>query len=174
MKQLTIVFFLLMIFSACKSSKQEKLISHYRKGQADFVQHKQVYDFSMDLSYLPASLLPRAQKSKEDFSEFYYFRLTVGFQKKVSISSQDKSALYYGLDTVFVAGDSDIGILPVLVEPIINGSLTNQEYLLVFERSAFGKNEELKIVFHDRLFTNTRLSFVFNRNKIAELESIIS
>ena len=174
MKQLPIAFFLLMIFSACKSSKQEKLLSHYRKGTADFIQHKQVHDFSINLSYLPACFLPRAEESKEHLSQFYYFRLTVGFEKKVSISSQDKSALFYGLDTVFTVGESDPAILPVLVQPIINGSQTNQEYLLVFERSAFGENKELKIVFKDRLFTNTKISFVFDRNKIEELESIIS
>ena len=166
MKQLIVAVLLLMILSACKTSKQEKLISHYQKGRADFVQHKQVHDFSINLSYIPASFLPRAEESKEHFSQFYYFRLTVEFQKKVSITSQDKSALYYGLDTVFTAGESAEEVLPVLVEPIINGSQTNQEYLLVFERSAFGKNKELKIVFKDRLFTNTKISFVFNRNKI--------
>jgi len=174
MKQLIVAIFLLMIIPACKTSKQEKLISHYRKGSKDFIQHKRVHEFSINLSYLPASFLPRAEESKQDFSQYYYFRLTVEFQKKVSISLQDKSALYYGLDTVFTAGESAAEALPVLVEPIINGSQTNQEYLLVFERSAFGKNKELKIVFKDRLFTNTRISFVFNRNKIEELESIIS
>ena len=174
MKQLAAICILLLIFSACKTSEQEKVMSQYRSGRENFVQHKQVHDFSIDLSYLPSSFLAASSGSKEDLSQFYYFRVTVEYLKKVSVSSQDKSALYYGLDSVFTAGENQGSILPVLVQPIVNGSKYGQEYLLVFERSAFGMSKDLKIVFNDRLFTNTRLSFVFNRNKIEELESIIS
>jgi hypothetical protein len=42
----------------------------------------------------------------------------------------------------------------------------------VFDKKDFGKGRQLNVTFFDRLFTNTKQAFVFDRIKIDEIETL--
>jgi hypothetical protein len=101
---------------------------------------------------------------------FYYFKLNVVCPE--SNMQANKTALYYGIDSLFATSEALPHYNPVLVEPVITGSSKNYEYLLVFDKKNFTPGGQIKIIFFDRLFTNTKQVFVFDRIKIDELETL--
>jgi hypothetical protein len=175
MKILIPAFILLIVAGGCSErSCQDKLAQRFKSNRTKLVQERSVHDFSISLSYFPAVLLPGADKPAEDkaTSSYYYFRLVVDVSNQSTAPSGDRSALYYGIDSLFATGEGPGANFPVHVEPVMNGNNKKIEYLLVFDRAAFIKGEPLRIIFYDRLFTNTKMVFEFNRNNIDELESI--
>ncbi|HEY0679885.1 MAG TPA: hypothetical protein VGD17_16490 [Chitinophagaceae bacterium] len=173
-----IAFTIVLNFAgSCKSSCEDQFAKKYKHDRSKLVQEKTVNDFSISLSYFPSVMLPSVsleQKDRTDKSDsdYYYFRLTVDFDKKGSILTGDRSALYYGIDSLFATTEGANANIPIHVEPVMNGNSKKMEYLIVFDRTAFARNEPMRIIFYDRLFTNTKMVFEFNRNNIDELESI--
>jgi hypothetical protein len=161
----------LYMLSGCSTNCNEQLKKLYGKHQKDLTQSQVVNGFTLTMSFLPTHLLPKAGDVAEgkDSTAFYYFRLQV--QCPPGDVKSNAVSLNYDLDSLFSAADSIIA-LPTLVEPVITGRQQFYEYLLVFSAEAFEKSPKLKVFFLDRLFTNTRLAFEFDRSIIEEIETL--
>jgi hypothetical protein len=169
MKLISAVIIVLVIASACGRSDKDRMAQHYKSNRDKLVQEKTVHDFLVRLSYFPAAMLPG--EGRDTAGSYYYFRLTVDINKPAT-SAGDRSALYYGIDSLFATGEGPGASYPLLVEPVMNGNNQKMEYLLVFDKAAFKNDKNMRIIFFDRLFTNTKMVFEFDRNNIEEIESI--
>lgn len=159
-----------MIVSGCSSSCSEKLKKLYTKNQKALTQIKNVNGFTLTMNFLPSRMLPGSKDTAgTDSTAFYYFRLQV--QCPPTIERNNAASLNYGIDSLFYGADSLLN-LPSLVEPVITGRQQLYEYLLVFPADAFNKEKKLKVHFLDRLFTNTKLAFDFERSIIDEIETL--
>jgi hypothetical protein len=171
--KLTITCFAVLLFTvSCRQTCKEKIARLYAAQHSGLVVQKTVNNFSLQLSYMPASMLTRSDikdgKPTVQDTAYYYFKLNVACLGKDAGSGGNNTALYYGLDSLFAAGNAN----PVLVEPVMTGNKKNYEYLLVFDKKDFGKGRQLNVTFFDRLFTNTKQAFVFDRIKIDEIETL--
>ncbi|NII25342.1 hypothetical protein HB364_09635 [Pseudoflavitalea sp. X16] len=158
---------------ACKDDSRKQAVQYFQAHQKALMAQQQVNNFSLQLAYMPATVLPGDKETSLD-SGYYHFRLQVQCPSGNGSLSGDKTSLYYGLDSLFVGEGSDQKIYPVSVQPVITGSHTHFEYLLVFAKKDWKPGTTLEIIFNDRLFTNTRMSFVFDRTKINEIELLHS
>ena len=159
----------------CNQNCTDKIAALYKANRNALENKREVNKFNLCLSYVPSSVLRReeakevqpAQPAATD-TGFYYFKLQVTAPEENNLGSGNTAALYYGIDTLFATGEIEPYANPVLIEPVIKGSKKAFEYLLVFDKKEFTGT----IVFHDRLFTNTKQVFVFDRKKIDEIETI--
>lgn len=160
----------LQLLAACGTNCNEQLKKLYGKHQKVLSKSQVVNGFTLTMHFLPTHMLPKAGTTTEaDTADFYYFRLQV--QCPRGEGNSNAVSLNYGLDSLFSAADSII-VMPELVEPVITGRQQFYEYLLVFPVNAFEKGPKLKVFFLDRLFTNTRLAFEFDRTIIEEIETL--
>lgn len=161
----------LWFLGSCAVDCDSKLRKLYSKNQKALIQSQTVNGFKLVMSFLPGHLLPKAGNvtQEKDSTAFYYFKLQV--ECPPATSRSNSSNLHYGIDSLFSASDTPLSI-PVLVEPVITGKQQYFEYLLVFPADSFEKNSRLRIFFLDRLFTNTRLAFEFDRSIIEEIETL--
>ena len=176
MKTTGIFFVVLLMATGCRESCKQKIVRLYSADQKALAKQKEVNKFILQLSYVPATLLVRTD-SKDTQPEiqdtaYYYFRLNVVCPENNSSGNTNKTALYYGLDSLFATGEVQPLANPVLVEPVITGNRKKFEYLLVFAKKDFTAGKQVKVVFFDRLFTNTKQVFVFDRIKIDEIETL--
>jgi hypothetical protein len=170
MKIILFITALPVFFSSCSTSCNEKLKKLYVKNQRALIQAREVNGFTLTMSFMPSRLLPQSDGAAvADSTEFYYFKLQV--QCPPTTVSNDAARLNYGIDSLFYGTDSLLS-LPSLVEPVVTGRQQFYEYLLVFPKGAFDKQSQLRVHFLDRLFTNTRLSFDFDRSIIEEIETL--
>lgn len=170
MKQMIAGVLTLMILTACSDNCKKRSARYYIDNKPAFAVTQERNHFSIQLAYMPLIALPVDTAKSDAKSSFYHFRMQVKCPPGNAIGQGDKTPLFYGLDTVFAAGGINEGVLPVSVEPVITGGSGNYEYLVVFEKSDLKEGDKLEIVFKDRLFTNTKMSFVFDRKKIEALE----
>jgi hypothetical protein len=170
------LFVVLSLLASCHEKCRNKIARLYAADRNALAERREVNKFSLQLSYVPASLLMRddlkdAQPAKKD-TAFYYFKLRVVCPENNVAATNNATALYYGMDSMFATTDQQPLANPVLVEPVVTGSRKNFEYLLVFAKKDFTAGRQLKVVFFDRLFTNTKQVFVFDRIKIDEIETL--
>lgn len=167
------------VLTGCSQNCTEKIADKYKANRAALENEKEVNRFNLRLSYVPSAVLTRndakevqpAQPAAKD-TGFYYFKLQVTAPEENNPGSGNTAALYYGIDTLFATGEIQPYAHPVLIEPVITGNKKAFEYLLVFDKKDFAGKKQATIVFHDRLFTNTKQVFVFDRKKIDEIETI--
>jgi hypothetical protein len=169
--KLAMVCFVAWVLMAGCQNRRDQIVHLYSSDNKAFVQQRSVNEFALQLSYLPASLL---MKSAVEDTGFYYFKLNVVCPVTNTTMSSNKTELFYGIDSLFATAEALPLANPVLVEPVITGSQRHFEYLLVFDKKDFKSGEPLKVVFFDRLFTNTKQVFVFDRIKIDEIETLQS
>jgi hypothetical protein len=176
MKLMTVCFVVLMTAGSCRESCREHMVQLYATGNRTFTQQRKIHDFSMQLSWIPGSLLVNAGSKNSDpvvqDTGFYYFKVNVACPATTAMMVSNKTELLYGLDSLFAIEGSSPLANPVLVEPVITGNQRFYEYLLVFAKKDFKNDRQLKVVFFDRLFTNTQQVFVFDRIKIDEIETL--
>jgi hypothetical protein len=164
------------VLTGCSQNCTEKIADLYKANRSALENERQINKFNLRFSYVPSTVLHRndtkdtlpAQKD----TGYYYFKLQVTCPPENNPGSGNTAALYYGIDTLFATGEMQPYANPVLIEPVITGSKKAFEYLLVFEKEDFAGKKQATIVFHDRLFTNTKQVFVFDRKKIDEIETI--
>jgi hypothetical protein len=164
------------VLTGCSQNCTEKIAEKYKANRAALENEREVNKFNLRLSYVPSAVLTRSDvkdtlPAAKD-TGFYYFKLQVACPEENNPGSGNTAALYYGIDTLFATGEIQPYANPVLIEPVITGNKKAFEYLLVFDKKDFGGNKQASIVFHDRLFTNTKQVFVFDRKKIDEIETI--
>jgi hypothetical protein len=159
------------LLTSCTTNCNEKLKELYSKNQKALIRTQEVNGFMLTMTFLPSRLLPKYGEAEhqKDSTAYYYFKLQV--QCPPSTPRINTVSLNYGLDSLFSARDSILSI-PTLVEPVITGRQQFYEYLLVFTPEDFEKDPRLKVFFLDRLFTNTRLAFEFDRSIIEEIETL--
>jgi hypothetical protein len=173
MKTTVWCFLAMMIVSSCRQTCKEKMAKLYSADRKGLSEQKEVNKFSLLFSYVPSSILMKSgnEASVRD-TAFYYFRLNVVCPENNAQTAGDKTALYYGLDSLFATSEEPPRLNPVLVEPVVTGSHKSFEYLLVFAKKDFIPGRQIRIFFFDRLFTNTKQVFVFDRIKIDEIETL--
>jgi hypothetical protein len=165
-------FLVMMIASSCRQTCKEKMAKLYSADRKGLSEQKEVNKFSLLFSYVPSSILMKSgNEATVRDTAFYYFKLNVACPEN-NMQAVDKTALYYGVDSLFATSEDLPRYNPVLVEPVITGSSKNIEYLLVFAKKDFIPGRQIKIFFFDRLFTNTKQVFVFDRIKIDEIETL--
>jgi hypothetical protein len=176
MKLLMVCIVAWVLLAGCRENCRDKIVHLYTNGNKTFIQKKAVNDFTLQLSYVPVTLLMREEAAPNgrpvQDTGFYYFKLNVACPVSTAMMASNKTELFYGLDSLFATAGSLPPANPVLVEPVVTGSQRYYEYLLVFAKKDFDKDKHLKVAFFDRLFTNTRLEFVFDRIKIDEIETL--
>lgn len=173
MKLTAYCFTALLIATGCKETCKEKIARIWSAGRKDLAEQKVVNKFTLQLSYVPSTVLMKDDsKPAERDTAFYYFKLQVVCPENNAQTTGDKTALYYGLDSLFATSETQPRLSPVLVEPVVTGSHKSFEYLLVFAKKDFKPGKQVKVIFFDRLFTNTKQVFVFDRIKIDEIETL--
>jgi hypothetical protein len=176
MKITRFLFVAIWLIAACRENCQEKMAGLFKANRKALEHQREVNKFTLQLSYVPAAVLTReapndtlpAQKD----TAYYYFRLQVRCPEENTVGTGNQTALYYGLDSLFTTAETQPFAIPELVEPVMTGSRKRFEYLLVFAKKDFTADQEVKVVFFDRLFTNTKQVFVFDRKKIDEIETL--
>lgn len=157
----------MLMVTACVSKKKE-----VEKDPASVLglrQEKEVNNVKMELSYMPRCP-EKAEKGlggvagENDLS----FRLLVFPAKRSDLSAQ---VLSYGIDTLFDLQLTGGSVAPVMAQRIANGNVRGIEYLLVFDRSMV-KEDAVKVVFKDYLFTNTLLTFPIDIRNANKLDAI--
>lgn len=171
MKTVLLIAIPIWFLSSCTIDCNKKIRKLYSENLKSLRQSQTVNDFTLVMSFLPSHILPAAgsEKKDKDSTVYYYFKLQV--QCPPAITRTNTANLHYGLDSLFSATDSPL-VIPALVEPVITGKQQYQEYLLVFPADSFEKKSRLRVFFLDRLFTNTRLAFEFDRSIIEEIETL--
>jgi len=162
-----------LVLAACNDNCRLRSVKYYRSHMSSFSVRQDRNGFNIQLSYLPLFTLPGSKNpsnSKQANTDYYHFKLVVACPPGTPVTESAKTALYYALDSLFTAGSKAEGIAPSSIEPVMLGSVTHFEYLISFSKEAFKNDQPVEIFFHDRLFTNTRMSFVFDRSKIEEIE----
>jgi hypothetical protein len=159
------------VLGSCSPDCNEQLKKMYAKYQKELSQSQTVNGFKLTMSFIPAQMLPKAGDidSGKDSAAFYYFKLQV--ECPPPDAKSNAVSLNYGLDSLFSTTGNDL-TLPVLVEPVVTGRRQFYEYLLVFPKDAFRELNGMRIFFLDRLFTNTRLAFEFDRSIIDKIETL--
>jgi hypothetical protein len=72
-------------------------------GRKDLAEQKEVNKFSLQLSYVPSSVLMKDDSlPTERDTAFYYFKLQVVCPENNAQTAGDKTALYYGLDSFLI------------------------------------------------------------------------
>ena len=170
---LVVATFLLI---GCNQNCTDKIAGLYKANRTALENEREVNKFNLRLSYVPSAVLTR-NDAKDTLptqrdTGYYYFKLQVVCPDDNNPGSGNTAALYYGIDTLFATGEVQPYANPILIEPVINGNKKAFEYLLVFDKKDFEGKRQATIVFHDRLFTNTKQVFVFDRKKIDEIETI--
>jgi hypothetical protein len=166
-------FLAMMIVSSCRQTCKEKMAKLYSAQRNGLSEQKEVNKFSLQLAYVPSSILMKSgNEATERDTAFYYFKLNVVCPENNAQMAGDKTALYYGLDSLFATSEAQPRLNPVLVEPVVTGSHKSFDYLLVFAKKDFTPGKQVKVIFFDRLFTNTKQEFVFDRIKIDEIETL--
>lgn len=170
------LFVALLLLTSCHETCRDKIARYYAADRKALAEQREVNKFSLQLSYVPASILMRDDlkdggPAKKD-TAFYYFRLKVVCPENNVADIKNTTALYYELDSLFATAEQQPLAFPVLVEPVVTGNRKSFEYLLVFSKKDFNAGRQVKVVFFDRLFTNTKQVFVFDRIKIDEIETL--
>ena len=173
----TVIFFVaICIITGCSQTCSEKIAGLYKANRAALENEREANKFNLRLSYVPSTVLGRNDAKEAPAAQkdtgYYYFKLQVTVPEDNNPGSGNTAALYYGIDTLFATGEMQPYANPVLIEPVITGNKKAFEYLLVFDKKDFAGKKQANIIFHDRLFTNTKQAFVFDRKKIDEIETI--
>jgi hypothetical protein len=175
MKITGFLFVAISIITGCRQNCTEKIAGIYKANRKGLENERVVNKFNLRLSYVPGSVLVRsetkdAQPAPTD-TNYYYFKLQVVCPEERAQGS-NTTALYYGLDSLFATKETPPFANPVSVEPVIMGNRKNFEYLLIFDKKDFTNDKQVQVIFFDRLFTNTKQVFVFDRKKIDEIETL--
>ncbi|WP_205509784.1 hypothetical protein [Longitalea arenae] len=176
MKLTGILFVAISIITGCSQNCKEKIARIYSTNRKALENEREVNSFSLRLSYIPTAVLTHkdgkdAQAAPQD-AAYYYFKLQVVCPEENNPGNGNTTPLYYGLDSLFATRETQPFANPVSVEPVITGNRKRFEYLLVFAQKDFPPGTPIKVVFFDRLFTNTKQVFVFDRKKIDEIETL--
>jgi len=159
--------------SSCRQTCKEKIAKLYSANRTGLSEQRAINKFSLQLAYVPSSIVMKSGNgTTQRDTGYYYFKLNVVTPENNIPGGIDKTALYYGVDSLFATSETLPRRNPILVEPVITGSSKNYEYLLVFDKKDFMSGREIKIIFFDRLFTNTKQVFAFDRIKIDEIETL--
>jgi hypothetical protein len=170
---------LLSMMAGCRENYKEKIASLYKANRKKLESERVVNKFVIRLAYIPASVLPHDRRTdttphrpvQQDTAN-YYFKLQVTSNDEDVTGNTNKTALYFGLDGLFATAEAEPSAKPKMIEPVITGNRKRFEYLLAFSKKDFEAGAPVKVVFFDRLFTNTRQVFVFDRKKIDEIETL--
>jgi hypothetical protein len=170
-------FFVALLFIiSCRASCKEKIAHLYTSQHDVFAVEKKVNKFSLQMSYMPVSLLRRPdledKKTIVQDTAHYYFKLEVVCPENTAPAMTNTVGLLYQLDSLFTTGGEQPYANPVSVKPGVKDGGKTCEYLLVFDKKDFNASRQLTIVFFDRIFTNTKQVFAFDRTKIDELETL--
>lgn len=175
MKRTGFFFVAIYLITGCSQNCQEKMAGVYKANRNALENQRAVNRFTLQLSYVPAAVLmhdkPTDASPQED-SAYYYFKLQVVCPDGDAIGNTNQTELYYGLDSLFATAETQPYANPVLIEPVVTGNRKRFDYLLVFAKKDFPAGTPVKVVFFDRLFTNTKQVFVFDRKKIDEIETL--
>ncbi|WP_276480268.1 hypothetical protein [Paraflavitalea pollutisoli] len=165
-----------LVLAACSDGKRGKAVDQYAKNRDAFTKTLQRNGFTLQFDYIPSGALSQSGNPADTLSEnrLYHFRLQVICPVANDGVSKDKTIFYYGLDSLFTLGAENLTVMPVSVEPVTTGIATRFEYLVTIAAKDLVPGKQLEIIYHDRLFTNTRMSFVFDRTQIDELEKTYS
>ncbi|THU38419.1 hypothetical protein FAM09_17265 [Niastella caeni] len=176
MKITWFLFVAISLVAGCRENCKEKIASLYKANRKALATEREVNKFTLQLSYVPAEVLTREDPNDtipaQKDTAYYYFKLQVSCPEEPMQGTGNKTALFYGLDSLFATAETPPFAIPELIEPVITGSQKRFEYLLVFAKKDFTNGALLKIIFFDRLFTNTKQVFVFDRKKIDEIETL--
>jgi hypothetical protein len=176
MKLTGILFVTISIITGCSQNCKEKIARIYATNRKALENEREVNKFNLRLSYMPTAALMRndtkeAQPAPQE-TAYYYFKLQVGCPEENNPGNGNTTPLYYGLNSLFATRETQPFANAVLVEPVITGNRKRFEYLLAFAKKDFPPGTPVKVVFFDRLFTNTKQVFVFDRKKIDEIETL--
>ncbi len=176
MKIIGILFVAACITTGCRQNCKEKIAGIFKESRKAFENEREVNKFILNLSYMPTSVLaydePKDGKPiQQRDTAYYYFKLKVVCPEDTHAGSGNTLALYYGLDSLFATGETPPFANPVSVEPVITGNRKAFLYLLIFDKKDITDDKQVHVVFYDRLFTNTKQVFVFDRKKIDEIET---
>jgi len=162
--------------AACRENCKERIAGLYKANRKALEHQRAVNKFTLQLAYVPAAVLTREDPNDtlpaQKDTAYYYFKLQVVCPAEETLGNGNNTALLYGLDSLFATTEAQPFANPELVEPVITGNKKRFEYLLVFAKKDFAAGKEVKVVFFDRLFTNTKQVFVFDRKKIDEIETL--
>jgi hypothetical protein len=175
MKITGFLFVALCVMAGCRENCKEKIARLYKANRHVLENEREVNKFTIRLSYVPASILVHDQATNapaEQDTAYYYFKLQVVCAEDDATGYANKQALYYRLDSLFATAETQPAASPASVEPVITGNRKRFEYLLAFSKKDFAAEIPIKVVFFDRLFTNTKQVFVFDRKKIDEIETL--
>lgn len=170
---------LLFMFEGCRENCTDSIASLYKTNRKNLENERAVNKFIVRLAYIPASVLSNDKRTdtvpitpvQKDTAN-YYFKLQVTAHDEVVTDNTNITALYSGLDGLFANAEAEPFAKPQLIEPIVTGNRKKLEYLLAFSKKDFATGTPIKVVFFDRLFTNTKQVFVFDRKKIDEIETL--
>lgn len=175
MRKVIMSAIVLLFLSACSGSVRNKAIQYYNKHPEAFTQRQQRNGFTLQCDFIPATAMSASPHTMaREVDDLYHFRLQVFCPAQNDLTTGNKTALLYGVDTLFSLGKENQSVLPLAVEPVPTGSTTRFEYLVTISRKDLKPGKQLEIVYRDRLFTNTTMSFVFDRTQIDELDKIYS
>ena len=170
---------LLFIIAGCRQNYQDRIASFYNTNRKNLESERVLNKFTLRLAYIPASVLPNDKRTNtgpnssiQKDTACYYFKLQVTGPDEDVTGNTNKTALYFGLDGLFANAEVEPSAKPQFIEPIVTGNRKRFEYLLAFSKKDFEAGAPIKVVFFDRLFTNTKQVFVFDRKKIDEIETL--
>lgn len=162
MKQVWMIMIVSVALYGCTGLQQRRVSEAMTNPANGLVQVKEVNGYRFGLNYLPQ---PEQQ-------EEWCFRLKVQVPPDVTLGNAGESqAASFGVDTLFrLIADGDT-LSPVHAMRIPNGNIGGLEYMLIFPRKKFSKDNAI-IGFSDRLFSNNYLEFPIRFSAIDKIDSL--
>jgi hypothetical protein len=149
MKQGVIVLMFLMLAS-CKTATERWL-----SGLAD---NKELRTDTFFLQMMKVKPVPADTSSLN-----YKIRIYPSKQWAESKTSEQKSGMYYGMDSCFSLQAGKKNLKPSLFQPVNNGIANCYEYLISFEVREVIKSTQVELLYHDKLIDGKQYIVELNK-----------